>query len=433
VARLACVLGLAIAATDAAAREPEHWWKAEADARDAAGTSDGLMLNGATFGPGPQDQGLAFTFFSEDWWQIVPRVLFSDSVGDFADAPFSLSFFVQTTGHPAFSMGVLEKRESCDSPSPFWGVRIEPDGSLVFELGHDDSVATVTPVDDGRWHHVVLVRDGTEVRVFVDGSLDASATTATVVSFDNAAPVVAAVSTCRDIDRTTFVGSIDDLMTWRHALSGAEVQRLHERFRLAHSWKAEGNARDGIQGRDGILLGNVSYVPGVNGGRAFDFDGSGSSLLLDFATGNFEWDPFTIGFFVRTTSAEHQAVWEKRDICDAVDAWGFRMDQGLVGAELSNPTVELTSTSRLDDGEWHHMALVRKDRELRLYVDGVLEDSLTTSRTLYVGIDDESLHAGTSACVGVDGTVPLDGALDELTIWNVALSEDQIERQLLGP
>ena len=50
--------------------------------------------------------------------------------------------------------------------------------------------------------------------------------------------------------------------------------------------------------------------------------------------GNFDRNPFTLTFFIKTSSPLSQAIWEKRPVCNAASFWGFRMTGNLWGAEL---------------------------------------------------------------------------------------------------
>lgn len=74
------------------------------------------------------------------------------------------------------------------------------------------------------------------------------------------------------------------------------------------------------------------------------------------------------------------------------------------------------------DDQWHHIATVRdKDAgEARIYIDGELAASGPdgTSDTT----NDAPLHIGQRG----DGTEFMNGAIDELAIWRIALTDDEI-------
>ena len=97
--------------------------------------------------------------------------------------------------------------------------------------------------------------------------------------------------------------------------------------------------------------------------------------MFDEVGGNFDRDPFTLAFFIKTTSPVSQAIWEKRPVCNAASFWGFRMTGNLWGAELDGDEFGTDNTGVpgapiIADGHWHHVALVRDGTNNTIYVDG---------------------------------------------------------------
>jgi hypothetical protein len=201
--------------------------------------------------------------------------------------------------------------------------------------------------------------------------------------------------------------------------------------RPTHWWTANGTARDRIGSDDGQLLNGVTYTKGFSG-KAFHFNGQGSEVDFDAVGGNFDRDPFTIAFFIKTTSQVSQAMVEKRPVCNAASFWGFRMTGGLWGAELDGDEFGTDNTgvpgSQVDisDGIWHHVALVRDGTNNTIYVDGANPGTAISPEPVQLS-NTAPMRAGMSACTYVDGTNPFDGDLDELMIFNTALSQQQID------
>jgi hypothetical protein len=196
-----------------------------------------------------------------------------------------------------------------------------------------------------------------------------------------------------------------------------------------HWWPADGTARDRISTDDGQLLNGVTYTSGFSG-QAFHFNGQGSEVRFDEAGGNFGRDPFTLAFFIKTTSPVSQAIWEKRPVCNAASFWGFRMTGNLWGAELDGDEFGTDNTGVpgapiIADGNWHHVALVRNGTINTIYVDGANPGTAISPHPVLLS-NTAPMRAGMSACTGVDGTNPYDGDLDELMIFNKALSLQQI-------
>jgi hypothetical protein len=196
-----------------------------------------------------------------------------------------------------------------------------------------------------------------------------------------------------------------------------------------HWWPADGTARDRVGKDDGHVLNGVTYTRGVSG-RAFHFNGQGSEVDFDAVGGNFDRAPFTLAFFIKTTSPFSQAIWEKRPVCNAASFWGFRMTGNLWGAELDGDEFGTDNTGVpgapiIADGNWHHVALVRDGTNNTIYVDGANPGTAISPHPVQLS-NTAPMRAGMSACTGIDGTNPYDGDLDELMIFDQALSLQQI-------
>jgi hypothetical protein len=198
--------------------------------------------------------------------------------------------------------------------------------------------------------------------------------------------------------------------------------------RPTHWWTANGTAKDRAGKDDGQLLNGVTYTSGFSG-QAFHFNGQGSEVDFDAVGGNFGRDPFTIAFFIKTSSQVSQAMVEKRPVCNAGSFWGFRMTGDLWGAELNGdeftPATGVLGPPGIADGNWHHVALVRDGTNNTIYLDGGNPSTAISPEPILLS-NTTPMRAGMSACTGIDGTNPYDGDLDELMTFNTALSQQQI-------
>src|SRR5205823_11510543 len=79
------------------------------------------------------------------------------------------------------------------------------------------------------------------------------------------------------------------------------------------------------------------------------------------------------------------------------------------------------SSRALNDGAFHHVALVRHGGSLSLYVDGTLDRTISTEGTNTLSNNAEFM-IGKSACTDADGTGYFDGVLDEVELYSRALS-----------
>ncbi|MCH2199606.1 MAG: hypothetical protein MK081_12575 [Flavobacteriales bacterium] len=113
--------------------------------------------------------------------------------------------------------------------------------------------------------------------------------------------------------------------------------------------------------------------------------------------------------------------------------WAFHRDDPesgsnnvrfIVGNAAATGTFESIYTGPLNFGEWYHIAGVRDDNELRLYLNGVLIGSVPSSRN----IPTHPLLLGKRYV-----EVPQwghNGDLDEVRLWDRALNEDEINARM---
>jgi hypothetical protein len=140
----------------------------------------------------------------------------------------------------------------------------------------------------------------------------------------------------------------------------------------------EGDAQDATgNGNDGVISGNVTFVPGKMGAQAAQFDGVSSYVQIPPSISNH----FTIACWVKTTATGGgNQWWAGKGLVDG-EVQGAKDDLGLAlvtsdaGFGLGNPDTTLLSTSAVNDGQWHHVAATRNavTGQMQLFVDGVMQ------------------------------------------------------------
>ena len=147
------------------------WWRAEGDARDVAGTSDGVLRNGATFAPGLVGQALSLN--GTNAYVRLPDNLFPVPPTAPAGTPFSFETWFKTP-----SGGVILGQEVgvpfVDANGWVPGIYVGTDGKLnveVFWNGAATPVVSTQSVADNVFHHVAVTYDGAVEQVYLDGKL----------------------------------------------------------------------------------------------------------------------------------------------------------------------------------------------------------------------------------------------------------------------
>ena len=210
--------------------------------------------------------------------------------------------------------------------------------------------------------------------------------------------------------------------------------------------EVSGVVEDHAGNDNGAILGGVSFVSGKLG-RAFQFDGQGAQIDFGPTAGNVGTSDFTIDYWMNTPNnpssgievfLNNRAACGEGNFLDITVGHGNPVSPGLLQIVLRNNGVGdtfLTGVNKYNDGQWHHVAWVRRANpcgstcNLLLYVDGMLNNSSSS-----VPITDihttTHLEMGQDPCTAGPGPPdhrsPYGGAVDELDIWNRALSDLEI-------
>lgn len=202
-------------------------------------------------------------------------------------------------------------------------------------------------------------------------------------------------------------------------------------------WRGEGDAFDSVGLSQGTLSGGVGFGPGAVG-DAFVFDGTGSSISLGTASA------------LRRTNAATYAFWALLPPGGGGEAMGAGAGggQGFGGILLrsnaisfqwtpSQPQVDAQLISRevsIPSDQWVHVAVSIDfaQRAGALYLNGKLVPSVVSNflnLPIQSWIPDGRFNEGRVDSIGgrlVNTPVPFRGALDEVQVYERALSESEI-------
>ena len=86
----------------------------------------------------------------------------------------------------------------------------------------------------------------------------------------------------------------------------------------------------------------------------------------------------------------------------------------------SGGSLEFGSATVISAGSFYHVVATYDDSEARMYINGTLDASATGKYVVPVGVD-------LSIVGGVGGTKPANVIIDEVRIYNQALSENEVK------
>ena len=296
-------------------------------------------------------------------------------------------------------------------------------------------------IADGHWHHIAFVVSPTSGQVYVDGNLRNSVGwTGTPGPPTGTEPL--------QIGRyfnygNTFQGEIDEVELWNRSLSASELNYLKHR-RL-------GGTEDGLLGywRFDESSGTVANNTATNAFHGTLLNAparvaSHAAIALepvavsavkldgvnDFVTVPHNTDlnpyPFTATTWFRTTNGGNVVQGLVTKSVDTGNGWSLIVQSGRLRSfyyrSFANFAVDATSAASVADGAWHHAALTVDASGGKVFLDGVLVGSSAWTGPAGAVTLPDPLQIGRY----FNYTTPLMGAMDEVTVWNRALTAGEI-------
>ena len=201
--------------------------------------------------------------------------------------------------------------------------------------------------------------------------------------------------------------------------------------------EGNGNAVKDLSGskNDGVINGKIKWVNGKEN-NALEFGGDATQYVevQDSDSLHFGKEPFAYMAWVKSKKfGDYQSVITKRHIMAGdgkPTATLFIHKEGNIFIEFRDSIQGMNAFDATDAvlklNAWHHLAWVKDDRELRVYVDGKLKQKmahdrkgeLTSTEPLRVGVH----HYGNT------WNAPFIGIIDEVAVFRSALNENDVRQ-----
>ena len=215
------------------------------------------------------------------------------------------------------------------------------------------------------------------------------------------------------------------LNPWLHAIAADLV--LH----LSFDNDSGSTAQDSSSfGNDATFQGNPQWISGKFG-QALELDGAtwgevpdSPSLDITDALTIEVWALVEPGGEAIQSAVEKGSAWKEGEYNLAALYNGGSL---LQARDLPAACADTNVGSSIQDGEWHFLAGTWDGSVIKLYVDGVLDAEMPCAGTLLT--NDDPLYIGARGGTGRF----LTGALDEIKVYDYALSEDEILQDMENP
>lgn len=222
-------------------------------------------------------------------------------------------------------------------------------------------------------------------------------------------------------------------------LSSSTVVSSSENIALINHWSFDDDSAAEFKSSNGGIsfkagskdvLDNVSFIDGIHG-KAVHFDGSKKSIHIAGNKNDFQLQaPFTIACWV----IKDQKVPERNDILTKYTGResGFEFS---VMWEMLNYTyrcngkeiVVRTPAKSFPIGKWTHVAVTDDGKCIKLYLNGVLSAEKSYQEAEKLSWTENTAPLTIGKFPGSFQAYRLQGAIDELYIFQGALSQEQLE------
>lgn len=314
------------------------------------------------------------------------------------------------------------KDSGYDDYANFW---INPTTGILVFMWDDGptqrNIDSDNDVRDGQWHHVVVTQDGVTVKMYIDDNLQTDTESTSMWWQDMTYSTQSIWIGDAFNTGTMFNGLIDEVRIYNIALTPGQINEdmnsAYPVVRPVASWSFEGITA-------GQVLDTHNIVKGRSG-AAISFDG-GDDYVQIMNEPQFDiTEEHTLAAWIKVTETFNDQLIVGKGNGYILNVFGTNRGAGVGKLEFwSFGTVPngLISDSRVDDGNWHHIAGVYDGTDRKIYIDG-LSDKTPLATTGLLAQDSIPAIIG-SWCSGTCRFT--NGLVDEVIIYDRALSASEV-------
>jgi len=345
----------------------------------------------------------------------------------------SISFWIYKFG--AFEDDYQKMILTGDGPTNY-GINFSQGEAVTpfyFEINDDESLITTDYPSSDEWHHIVGVYDGSNVEFFIDKFSKVTNTCS-----GNVFPL-SPLRIGWGYLSEFFQGNIDDIRIYNRVLSESEIEEL---FHL-DGWRSmynglvayypfDGNTDDesGYE-NDGSVSGAALATDRFgNSNNAYYFDGIDDFIEIDDDSSlDIGFSDYSIVAWIKTANTINGRIFSKGS-SQCVTGYTMRTSGSNNYAFLENAydgtcQITLEGITEINDDEWHLVVgTVARDVGAKLYIDRNVDAITFLNTSSYDLSNDRNPTIGIN---DVAGNEPFEGIIDDVMIYDRALSDADIE------
>lgn len=196
------------------------WWRGEGNADDSLGINNGTFISGANYATGKIGQ--AFNF---------------NGNGNYVEVPDSPSLNVQTGNYTlAAWVKINSSREhfiagkgGCNGGNSAFYMGVDNLNQVFLDISHSSggTRAGGPVLTIGQWHHLVMTKEGTIHKLFIDGGYDFQIDVPGIFEINDKPFTIGKGDACT-APQLTMDGAIDEVHLYNRTLSDTEIDTLFD-------------------------------------------------------------------------------------------------------------------------------------------------------------------------------------------------------------
>ena len=380
---------------------------------DSSSGSHSITANGGVRWFAPKIGAGAMVFDGTGDWLTVP-----DSVDwNFGTGDFAVECWVNladVSGNDRF-FGQF------DDMDDRWYIGHDSGSVLLYaknggtEVAHYQN-ASATLLSNYTWYHVAVVRSGSTVYCFIDGTSTTFTENTAIATMPNCSSTLFVADNGRDLSE--MEGYMNDARISRFARYTSNFSEPTTALTddINTVLLINGDSVQGTEFQDkstGLAISEESRMK---------FDGNGDYLSVPYSSDwRFGSDNFTVEFWLKASTIEDANLIRFGENSDDTRSWyTFLNSDGTITFGINSDGTGsgwdyYATTGTIFAGPWVHLAFVRNGTDFKTYLNGVADATdMTSSKSAYAAT--KSLYI---AAYG-DGSYELDGYMDEIRISNSA-------------
>jgi len=312
------------------------------------------------------------------------------------------------------------------------------------------NIISATLVADGNWHHIVYTSLGGETgSLYIDGTAEVSAATSAT---DGGVRNYVFSGLMRNYNGVYTSGSLQEAAIYNYALSAAQAKAHYDAgqgiFYPNPVLAAQPKSYWRLNERGGGVAQDMSTnsMPGTYSASGITYEVTGAlagetdkGITVDAVAGKvtvahnaiYNSYPLSVSAWVKFTGVTNNRGIASKYVAASMNGWQIHTENGNLCAwyfkDGANYVYDGTacpmSVAGKNDGAWHHVAFTVDSTGGKFYVDGALGTSQAWTGTAGATTSAQEISLGYYS-----GGTYLDGSLDEVAIFDYALTPAQVSQ-----